>query len=236
MKVYYRFSFRIMPDNTGKPRNPPSRPPWFDKWRALENFVNVFKEHDITLVADGVDEPVWEKLNTLYSTLDLRRTEYKSNAGSFLYSLDDAIALPLNTIVYFVEDDYIHHEGADIILEEGVEICPYISLYDHPDKYWGDNVNVKSFITMTENCHWRTVPSTTMTFATRVKYLIQDRDIFQKWCGGDDNWTHDAHLFTELSNLRGLITPVPGYASHMETWVIAKLVDWEDVLNRTSSV
>jgi len=41
-------------------------------------------------------------------------------------------------------------------------------------------------------------------------------------------------LFTAISQTKGLITPVPGYATHCDTWVVAKLVDWEDVLNRTT--
>jgi len=234
MKVYYRFSFGVMPDHTGKPRNPPVRPEWFDKWKCLKNFVTVFSDHDITIVADGVDDSAWDKLQTLYPTLDLQRTKFGSNAGSFLYSLDQAIKLPQDTIVYFVEDDYVHHEGADLILEQGINISPYVSLYDHPDKYWGDNASVPCTVIMTEDCHWRTTGSTTMTFASQVRYLIQDRELFQQWCGGEDKWTHDTQLFTALSESRGLVTPIPGYATHCDTWVIAKIVDWQDVLDRTN--
>ena len=221
-----------MPDHNGNPRPAPARPEWFDKWRCLENFVTVFNEHNITLIADGVDDATWNNLNTMHPTLDLRRTTFGSNAGSFLYSLDEAIKLPHDTVVYFVEDDYIHHEGADIILEQGVSISPYVSLYDHPDKYWGSNADVLSKVMMTEDCHWRTTGSTTMTFASQVRYLIQDRAVFQQWCGGEDKWTHDFQLFTELSTARGLITPIPGYATHMDTWVIGRMVDWQEVLNR----
>ena len=235
MKIYYRFSFKIMPDHNGNPRNPPKRPEWFDKWRCLANFTTVFKEHDITIVADGVDDPAWDRLNELYPTLDLRRTTFGSNAGSFLYSLDEAIHLPSETIVYFVEDDYIHHEGADIILEQGINISPYVSLYDHPDKYWGNNSSIRCKLTMTEDCHWRDTGSTTMTFASRAGYLKEDQPLFQQWCGGEDNWTHDTQLFTAISELRGLVTPVPGYATHMDTWVIAKMVDWQAVLDRTAN-
>jgi len=224
-----------MPDHTGKPRNPPVRPAWFDKWKCLANFVTVFNEHDITVVADGVDDLAWDRLSSLYPTLDLRRTTFGSNAGSFLYSLDAAIQLHNDTIVYFVEDDYVHHEGADLILEQGLQHCPYVSLYDHPDKYWDGNADRLCKLIVSEDCHWRTTGSTTMTFASRVGYLKEDRPLFQKWCGGEDNWTHDTQLFTAISESRGLITPVPGYATHCDTWVIAKMVDWEDVLNRTTT-
>jgi hypothetical protein len=235
IKVYYRFSFRNMPNHDGTPRPSPNRPDWFDKWRCLENFATVFSDHDITVIADGVEDDVWAKLKTLYPSFDLQRTNFGSNAGSFLYSLDQAIKLPATTCVYFVEDDYLHHEGADIILEQGLSKSPYVSLYDHPDKYWNENADKLCKVFMTEDCHWRTTGSTTMTFASRAGFLNDDKDIFQRWCGGEDRWTHDFQLFTELSQLRGLITPIPGYATHLDTWVIAKMVDWKDLLDRTSN-
>ena len=224
-----------MLNHDGTPRPMPNRPAWFDKWKCLANFVSVFKDHDITLLADGVEDDVWGKLTALYPTLDLERTEFGSNAGSFLYSLSTATQLSPETKVYFVEDDYLHHEGADVILEQGLEISPYVSLYDHPDKYWGENTDKLCKIIITDDCHWRTTSSTTMTFASRVGYLIDDRATFIQWCGGDDKWTHDFQLFTELSSTRGLITPIPGYATHMDTWVIGKMVDWQAVLERTSN-
>lgn len=224
-----------MPNHDGTPRPEPHRPPWFNKWRCLQNFITVFNSHDITLVADGVADDVAEKLQNLYPNLDIRRTNYGSNAGSFLYCLEEAVKLAPNTMVYFVEDDYLHHEGADVILEQGLNSCAYVSLYDHPDKYWQDNADIRAKIIMTEDCHWRTTGSTTMTFASRSGFLAEDKSIFYQWCGGADNWTHDFQLFTELAKKRGLITPMPGYATHLDTWVIAKIVDWEAVLNRTSN-
>ena len=198
-----------MPNHDGTSRPEPNRPHWFDKWRCLQNFMSVFEGHDITLVADGVTDDVGDKLKNLYPWVDLRRTTFGSNAGSFLYCLEEAVTLDPHTNVYFVEDDYIHHEGADIILEQGLSHSPYASLYDHPDKYWGSNIDKPCQLIMTEDCHWRTTGSTTMTFASKAMFLAEDKSIFYKWCGGNDNWTHDFQLFTELSDNRGLITPLP---------------------------
>jgi len=233
MKIYYRFSFNNMLGSDGTPRKSPSRPNWFDKWQVLKNFTSVFAEQDISIIADGVDDQVWDQLNALYPNLDLQRTSFGHNAGSFLYSLERALKLPDAAQVYFVEDDYIHHEGADLILEQGLNRAAYVSLYDHPDKYWKEQANNACYLIQTESCHWRTTPSTTMTFASSVHYLKQDKDIFYQWCGGDDHWTHDSQLFTELGNKRGLITPVPGYATHCDSWTMDKIIDWQDVLNRT---
>lgn len=218
----------------GKPRSNPGRPDWFDKWKCLKNFTAVFFEHDITIVADGVDDDVWQQLNDLYPDLDLQRTKFGHNAGSFLYSLEQAVNLPDDAIVYFVEDDYVHHEGADLILEQGLAIAPYATLYDHPNKYQEPEVRKQCLLLKTESCHWRTIPSTTMTFATRVGFLKADKVDFYRWCGGEDNWTHDTQLFETLSQKRGLISPVPGYSTHCDKWVIDSLIDWQDVLTRTT--
>lgn len=218
----------------GKPRPSPGRPEWFDKWKCLKNFTTVFAEQDITIVADGVADEVWEQLNTLYPTLDLQRTNFGHNAGSFLYSLEQAVNLTDDTMVYFVEDDYVHHEGADLILQQGLMIAPYATLYDHPNKYWEPEVKQPCLLLKSESCHWRTTPSTTMTFATRVGFLKADKVEFYRWCNGDDNWTHDTQLFEKLSQTRGLVSPVPGYSTHCDQWVVDSLVDWQDVLNRTT--
>jgi hypothetical protein len=224
-----------MPDHLGKPRNRPVRPEWFDKWLSLKNFMTVFSEHnDITIVADNVNDDAYQKLISLYPDVNVERTNFGSNAGSFIFSLEEACTLDPATIVYFVEDDYIHHEGSDLIIEQGLSISPYVSLYDHPDKYWGGNVNKQSTIFMTNDVHWRTTESTTMTFASTVQFLLKDKDLFYKWCFGTDNWTHDTQLFSAISERRGLITPIPGYATHMDSWVMAKMVDWKEVLDRTT--
>ena len=87
-------------------------------------------------------------------------------------------------------------------------------------------------VLMSNDVHWRTVPSTTLTFASRVSTLAKDKDIFYKWCD-EHGWMHDNQLFTEITNKHPLITPIPGYSTHMDTWVIGKMVDWQAVLNRT---
>jgi len=234
MKIYYRFSFKLSVDHKGNDRPQPIRPDWFNKWKCLANFTNVFSEHDITIQAENVDDQVWDKLNLLYPKLDLRRTSHGTSGRAYLASLKEVLEMNLDpdTMVYFVEDDYIHHEGSDIILEQGLGLCPYVSLYDHPDKYWGDNQLNPSLILMSADVHWRTVPSTTLTFASRISTLTKDKDIFYKWCDAN-GWMHDNDLFTELTINNPLITPIPGYATHCDTWVMGKIVDWEDVLNRT---
>lgn len=225
-----------MPNQDGTARTPPKRPDWFDKWKCLTNFVNVFKYHNITVIADGLDDESKNRLTNEYQdkVKEIDFVNFGSNAETFLYALDQAVLLPTMGRVYFVEDDYLHHEGADVILEQGLDKSAYVSLYDHPDKYWGDNLNTNCRVFLTEDCHWRTATSTTMTFAAHVGYLRDDIQLFRKWCGGADRWTHDYQLFTEIANTRGLITPLPGYATHMDSWTMAGIVNWHDVQQRTT--
>lgn len=226
-----------MPNHDGTPRPVPKRPEWFDKWKCLANFVNVFADHNISIIADGLDDSSKNRLSTEYSSKvrEIEFVNFGSNAETFLYSLEKAIQLPSGGRVYFVEDDYLHHEGADEILEQGLDKSAYVSLYDHPDKYWDKNADKLCKVFMTADCHWRTATSTTMTFAGHVGYLRDNVEIFRKWCGGADRWTHDYQLFTELANTHGLITPLPGYATHLDSWTLAGIADWHAVQQRTAS-
>jgi hypothetical protein len=225
-----------MPAHDGTPRPTPVRPEWFDKWKCLTNFVNVFSNHNITIIADGLDDKSKNRLTAEFEhrVKEIDFVNFGSNAETFLYSLDRAVLLPVVGHVYFVEDDYLHHEGADVILEQGLEKSPYVSLYDHPDKYWDGNADVLCKVFTTEDCHWRTATSTTMTFAAHVGYLRDDIQLFRKWCGGADRWTHDYQLFTEIAKTKGLITPLPGYSTHMDSWTMAGIVDWYAVQQRTT--
>lgn len=64
--------------------------------------------------------------------------------------------------------------------------------------------------------HWRTIPSTTMTFATNVKTLRDDYDIIM------------AH--TKLGITRTLVCPIPSMSTHGARNYIARLRNWDDVM------
>lgn len=62
-----------------------------------------------------------------------------SETGSFLFLLDYVLQQPFSdeTILYFLEDDYLHRPGWVDILHEGFTLpqADYLTLYDHRDKY-----------------------------------------------------------------------------------------------------
>ena len=96
------------------------------------NFVKVFGTSDLTVIADNVSEQTVEFIKSF--TSDIHTTSL-GNSKSLVYALDMAIGNDDNDIVYFVEDDYLHLEGSEQLIEEGIERADYVSLYDHPDKY-----------------------------------------------------------------------------------------------------
>lgn len=226
MKILYRISeggnAKIKPDFVN------------NKKLMFQHFIRIFQNHDIFVFADNVSEDLFYFLNfQLADHIKIFRTSLGNN-NSFLFILDFALSnFPdENEIIYFAEDDYIYKKNADIILQEGLQISDYCSLYDHPDKYvnhneGGPNPYIEkggewTRVMITEHTHWKLTNSCCMTFATRIKTLRLDKDIFYK------HGIHDFDLFCELIQEKGrsLISCLPAYSTHGETQWMAPFVDW----------
>lgn len=227
MKIYYRLSDhgyqKIKPD-------------YIDNDKCLTNFISVFGGDDIDIIADNVEDNTYDWLNSL--DLNIERTQLGSGAQSFNYALDKAVKLEDDTIIYFVEDDYLHLPNARDILIDGFKLgTEYISLYDHPDKYIDSNQGGNPYVEeggevtrvfKSNFCHWKLTNSTTMTFASKVKTLKEDLHIFKKWTAG--TYPDDFKMFLDLrNNGRSLITPIPGYSTHGETQWMSPFTDWSKV-------
>ena len=103
------------------------------------------------------------------------------------------INFPEDQIIYFLEDDYLHRESWNKILLEGFDLnVDYISLYDHLDKYKLPLYQkLQSKILISKSCHWRTVPSTTLSFAVKFKTFKKHFDIYKKFNFIDSGKTKD---------------------------------------------
>jgi hypothetical protein len=167
--------------------------------------------------------------------VNIRKVNIGHGAGTFNLALDEALRYDDSTIVYFVENDYLHKPNSDKILEEGFSLgYDYVALYDHPDKYInGANPFVEdggevTRLMLTDSCHWKLTNSTTMTFAAKVSTLKQDETTLREFTSG----THpnDFQMFLALRDKQhGLITPVPGYSTHGETAWLSPLTDWSKI-------
>jgi hypothetical protein len=227
MKIFYRIS-------DGSYRK--ERYPRATKKGCLDNFLKHFPKEEIIIYADNVKEETFEWLQGYGCTL--LRTNGGSSAAGFRIVLQDAIELPEDEVVYFVEDDYLHLPNSRDILLEGLERSHYVSLYDHIDKYIPASMGGNHFIDdagaeetrvfLTKSRHWKLTNSTTMTFASTVNVLQEDAPIWLSFTSG--TYPRDFDCFVELRNKgRTLATPIPALSTHCEPRWAAPLIDWTEV-------
>ncbi len=227
MKVLYRIS-----DGSYKKE----RFPHATKQGCLENFLKHFPSEEVTVYADNVKDETYEWIKTY--NLEVIRTNGGSSAAGFRIVLSEAVKLAESEIVYFVEDDYFHLQNSRNVLLEGLDRAHYVSLYDHVDKYIPASMGGNPYIDedaaevtkvfLTKSTHWKLTNSTTMTFATRVSTLIEDKEIWEQFTVG--TYPRDFDCFIHLRE-RGktLATPIPGYSTHCEPRWAAPLIDWTNV-------
>lgn len=204
MIIYYRISS----SSYEKPRMPGA-----SKKVCLENFLNIFGEFDIHLIKDNCNDEIEKEISKVLRRFPLIKQEKTElgNSGSFKYVYNKAIQNDPNEIIYFVEDDYLHHPDASKIIFEGLMVGEYTTLYDHPDKYTQEyDYGEIGKIVRSKTHHWKHSISTTMTFASRVSTLIEDKDVWLKHCDGPHPNDHAA--FCELR--KKLSVAIPGLAFH----------------------
>jgi len=228
MKVIYRLS------DGG---NPKVKPEYINNEKCLNNFCNEFRDQDITVIADNISDKTTEMVES-YDVV-IEHTDFRSGGKAFIHALEIAKEYNDDTIVYFVENDFLHKPNSHKIILEGINLgAHYVSLYDHPDKYIdgdrGGNPQVEgggevTRLLLSTSCHWKLTNSTVLTFATKAKTIKKDFDIW-KQCVLDSPHLGSYYAFTKLRDQgRALITSVPGYATHGETQWLSPLTDWSKV-------
>lgn len=204
----YKIFYRISSNSLSKPKLPGAT-----KLRCLDNFLSVFGK-EINVLADNCDETTLKEVEK--RGLSTLTTEY-GNSQSFLFTLSQVKYCPDDTLVYFVEDDYIHLPTSPKLLQEGIASgVDYITLYDHPDKYgplYDKGETSKVF--RTESTHWRSSISTCMTFASTAGVLKKDMEIWTQWCQGTNPDDHGAFSYLNRQG-RKLAVCIPGAACHTD--------------------
>ena len=160
-----------------------------------------------------------------------------------------------DTIFYFLEDDYLHRRGARNIMFEAFEDlkADYVTLYDHPDKYqnlkdpryvWGHgrvdieedgirkpgiiyNVGKQDTVYVSKSTHWRTVESTTMTWATTAKNVVEDFQDLWSLHEGQPLPMGGATFRMLAEKGKKLYSPLTAYSTHAEEKWMAYFVDWK---------
>lgn len=209
------------------------------KEKCLNNFLAEFGENDnvVNVIGDNITDVGLKKYLDSLKSVSLKYTKL-NNAKSFLYILNLAVYLPAETLVYFVEDDYLHVPGSSAAVHEGIELADYVTLYDHPDKYinyseGGLNKSVlgggeDTKVLLTRSTHWKFTNSTTMTFAAKVKTLREDYFVWVKYL--ETAHPYDYQAFLELRDKgRKVVSPIPSLSTHCDVDSLAPLVDWLSV-------
>lgn len=209
------------------------RPYWWNKEKVFKNFKNTLNSEstNYTII---YDEFYGEIKDTFLSQEEnVHIISAGGEAKSFLRTLEYILKQKFNdeTIIYFLEDDYVHRPNWDMILQEGFELpVDYVTLYDHKDKYTDMYKDLMSKILITKNSHWKPVPSTTNTFATKFKTLKEDSKIHYQYSLNVEP-TADHQKFLDL-NQKGkyLISCLPGYSTHCINEWISPCINWSEYL------
>jgi len=211
------------------------KPDYINNENCLKNFVHTFGNQNLEIIADNCSKETLQMITKYCHPNKINTVSVGHGAGTFNLALDMALKYDDETIIYFVENDYLHKPGSDKILVEGLQIgYNYVALYDHPDKYInGANPFIEdggevTRVMLSNSCHWKITNSTTMTFAAQVKTLKEDESILREYTSG--SYPRDFEMFLALREKQhGLITPIPGYATHGETAWLSPLTDWSQI-------
>ena len=234
MKVIYRIS------EGGYKKE---KPDYITKTNCLKNALKHFRQEDFLLIMDGVSDNLKSEIEKVYGG-KAQIVQIGNGAATFNLALSHALGqtevfvLESDEIIYFLEDDYLHKEGAQKVLEDGFDLgMDYVTLYDHPDKYLnpieGGNPYCEGRAEFTrvycgKTSHFKITNSTTMTFAAKVKTLKEDEGILRQWTSGEH--PHDFQMFGDLQKKgRRLISSIPGYSTHGETKWLTPLTNWENI-------
>ena len=228
----YYSKIQELPDRT--------RPSWFNKIKVFENFKNTLNPDFVnyTIVYDEFYGSIDKTFLAKEKNVEIIKCG--SETDSFLQTLDiiQSRNFDDDTIVYLLEDDYLHRPGWSEVMLEGFDIkSHYLTLYDF-DFFIAKGYLCEIFTT--PSSHWRAVPATTNTFACRYKTLIEDLEIHQKHSinGVKEeegfHFSKDYDKFWELQKQeRYLISPMPGWSTHCDENHISPIIDWKKVVNET---
>lgn len=241
LRQCYYSSLQELPDR--------KRPQWFNKFKIFENFKSTLNKNlsNYTIVYDEFNGNINKTFLSKEKNVEI--ISCGNETESFLKTLNIVLSKNFDddTIIYFLEDDYLHRPGWCDIMIEGFNInTSYLTLYDF-DFFISAGYLTETFVT--KNSHWRAVPATTNTFSCKYKTLKEDIKIHEKYsqeniwqtdiCGkleprGKYCFTKDYDKFWELQkHNKYLISPMPGWSTHCDANHLSPIIDWEKIMNDT---
>jgi hypothetical protein len=224
MKVLYRISESSNSEHT-KARTWQVKLSNATKHNCLLNTLEAFPTADIHVFVDSITKETWNWLQTLPRII-ITKIDEGSDAKSMRALLKYAVELKDDAeVILFQEDDYLYLPAVQQKIVEILEYSDYATGYLHPDKFLhpsrggnpytpADNISEPTQVIKTSNHFWMLTNSTTNTFATTVKTIKEDLDV---WLWGTEDLinTNDFGIFLKLRERgRTLVQPIPSLATH----------------------
>jgi hypothetical protein len=216
----------------------------FSRERCLNNLLSSLEKEEginLTFFLDTFHPMEGEHFLRKQTRYPIIEFKAGSEAASFLYMLEHVYNQKFSpdTIIYFLEDDYLHLPSWPQALREAFTLpgIDYATLFDHRDKYiFPQYADLKSKIFHTQSCHWRTTPSTTNTYAMLFQTLKKHIDIHRCFSLGR-TITADHDKFCKLAEEGAvLISSIPGFSTHVEPEFASPCTDWEKIMSEQGNL
>ena len=210
MKIFYRVS----PYLSSNP-NPLGTNKYKIIKRCFKSFKEALGDQEVIILNDSL-HPDWKEIFDGFEMVD----SPNGNVESFQKQIDLICELPDGEKVMFVDDDYLWVKGSINKIEKALDELVIVSPYDHPGHYREDRFkNDMKKMVLVDNQTYREAPSNTLTFATHAWVIKQNQELIKSF------GIRDHEMFMELDH--ELYVPVPSFATHLVTGVLAPNVDWK---------
>ena len=98
------------------------KPEYINNENCLKNFVHVFGNQNLEVIADNCSKDTLQMITKYVHPNRIQNVSVGHGAGTFNLALDKALEYDDETIIYFVENDYLHKEKSPEVLVEGLQL------------------------------------------------------------------------------------------------------------------
>ena len=215
-------------------------------WNSLQQSIDEYDE--IIVVADRTSDELlqWLESNSKTEKFEVKNIDCGVSAEKHPYpklhpiQVIDVIDLysiifercpnPSEELIYLCEDDYLHIPNALDYIKEIYDAGwkGFVIPYDYPDRYTLDRER-KTELMLGPRCHWRTVPSSTLTLCAPSNLFHAFRmDLERAAVFADDGWTWKVYQQVPA------ICPIPGISTHLTEGLMTPFVNWEKEWERNA--
>lgn len=188
---------------------------------CFDSVIKAFPNAEYTFLIDKPSVEIVDLADSCPRPHSIETTHHEDwgtgNMMSFRRQLEIAVGLDK---VLLLEDDYYFNEGSGEIIESALDELQFLTPYDHPGYYTEDIHSYKRHVRMAGNHHWQNVTSTCLTFASKGEHIKRVKGTMEEF-----GWA-DHPMWSELTKLYDLWSPIPSLATHMETPFIAPKMEW----------